>query len=174
MTPSRLQAFSLLELLVTLAVAGTLLSIAVPSFSAYLEQNRQTAHVNQMLGAINYARATAITAGTTVSLCAGDGACDNSRRWQDQILIFTDANRNGQLDGSDTLLRINALASDYSWDWSNFRRQKHMSFKSDGTTLSLNGTFTLCQHAQDARRVVINLSGRARSDKPTDEARCTP
>ncbi|WP_439859696.1 GspH/FimT family pseudopilin [Pseudomonas sp. MBLB4136] len=173
MSPYRLQAFSLMELLVSIALTAILLSIAAPSFSAYLQQSRQTAHINQMLAALNYARNRAISGAMPVSLCAGTSSCNGSRRWQEQLLIFIDVNLNGQLDGSDTLLQMEPLVTNYTWDWSNFRNQKHLSFKVDGTTHALNGTLTLCENTRPAARIVINLAGRARIDRAASNNLCS-
>lgn len=173
MLPTRQQAFSLIELLTTLVVLGILLSIALPSLSTHIQHSRQTTQVNLMLGALYYARAKAITSRTMVSLCAGDSSCGDSTRWHQQILIFSDTNRDGHFDEGDSLLHVASLAENYSWNWSNFRNQKHMSFKANGATHALNGTFTLCQNTQAIKRVVINLSGRAKLEPPTDSLHCT-
>lgn len=162
MGPDQQKAFSLAELLVVIVVLGIVLSIATPSFNAFIQHNRQTTHVNQMIDLLNYARAEAVTRRTMVSLCSGDASCGSATYWQHQILIFNDTNRNGQFDIGDALLRIALLDENHRWHWSNFRNQKHMSYKPDGTTHSLNGTFTLCQNAQPMRSITLNTSGRAR------------
>lgn len=166
------QAFSLIEALVTLALLSTLASIAIPSLSSTIQGSRQTTQTNQLIGALNYARSKAITNRGMVSLCAGNASCSNSTRWQQQILIFSDANRDGLLNPEDTLLVVVSLAENYSWNWSNFRNQNHMSYKPDGTTHSLNGTFTLCLQGQPTRAVAINTSGRARLATPSTINAC--
>lgn len=172
MMPSRQQAFSLIEAIVTLAILGTLIGIAIPSLSSTIQSSQQTTQVNQMVSALNYARTKAITSRRMVSLCAGNTSCSNSTRWQEQILIFSDGNRDGLLNQSDTLLSMVSLAENYSWNWSNFRNQKHMSYKPDGTTHSLNGTFTLCLQDDPTRAVAINASGRARLATPKKANAC--
>ena len=167
------QAFSLIEALVTLTVLSTLVSIAIPSLSNIIQSSRQTTQTNQLIGALNYARAKAITSRRMVSLCAGNTSCSNSTRWQQQILIFSDVNRDGLLNPEDTLLVVVSLAENYSWNWSNFRNQNHMSYKPDGTTHSLNGTFTLCLRDQSTRAVAVNTSGRARLAIPSTINACT-
>lgn len=169
----RQQAFSLIETLTTLLVLGILLSIATPGLSAYLQNAQQKTQLNQLISALHYARSKAITSGGMVTLCAGDAQCSGSKRWQQQLLLFADGNHNGQLDLGDELYRLEPVAANYSWDWSNFRNQNHMTYKPDGTTHSLNGTFTLCHGGQAKQAVVVNPTGRARLSATTTSERCT-
>lgn len=45
-----MKGFTLIELMVTIAVAAVLLGIAVPSFQDMLERNRVAAQTNEVLG----------------------------------------------------------------------------------------------------------------------------
>lgn len=173
MTLSQQRAFSLIEILITLIITSIVFSIATPSLSSAIQSSKQTIHTNQMIGALNYARNKAITSKRMVSLCAGSTSCNNATQWEQQIIIFIDINQDGQFNQTDTLLNTLYLDEIYSWHWSNFRNQKHMSYKPDGTTHSLNGTFTLCMQHLPTRSIVINTSGRARIAAPTNANACT-
>jgi type IV fimbrial biogenesis protein FimT len=52
--------FTLVELVITVAVASVLLAMAVPSFNQMIISSRLTAQSNDMLAAINLARSEAI------------------------------------------------------------------------------------------------------------------
>ncbi|MCQ4322062.1 GspH/FimT family pseudopilin [Stutzerimonas stutzeri] len=171
--PNRNQGFTLIELLITLTLFGIVLAIAVPGFTRALESTHQRTLVNQLLADLNFARSRAITTRQMVSLCAGDARCDDLARWREQIIIFDDTNANGVLDGDESPVRISSLAARHEWNWGNFRNQRYMSFKPDGTTHSLNGTFTLCRENQALETIVINITGRTRLGSPTDNKHCT-
>lgn len=64
-----LAAFTLVELLVTVAIAAILVSLAVPSFNTMLLNNRLTAQANAFASALNYARAGALTQNINVQVC---------------------------------------------------------------------------------------------------------
>lgn len=165
------RAVGLVELLVILTLLAILMAIAVPNFSNHIQRTQQATHVNELLTALHFSRAEAVARRTTVSLCDGIDDC-GSRRWQNQLIIFADHNRNGRVDEGEPILRTLHIASTYSWHWSNFRAQNHISFKSNGMTHSLNGTFTLCREATAVRSIVVNVAGRTRLDTPNDNARC--
>ena len=78
----RHRGITLLELLVTLAVASILLTVAVPNMQVLVQNNRTVSSTNELVSALNVARAEAIKRGESVSLSAlvpsqrlGGGAC---------------------------------------------------------------------------------------------------
>ena len=169
---SRQRAFNLLELLVCMAVLAILTVLAIPSGKDYIQKNRQLTAVNEMIEILSYSRWASITSGVPVSLCSGELLCNNSKSWEDGILVFKDANRNGQIDATESVLRANPPTEKYRWDWSNFRNKTHMTFMPNGTTDSLNGTFTLCLEQQAVNTVVLNITRRGRRASPANSANC--
>lgn len=63
------QGFTLVELMVTLGVAGVLLALAVPSFNQLIVTNRLTTQANEVVAAMNFARSEAIKRNTRISFC---------------------------------------------------------------------------------------------------------
>lgn len=80
--PTAQKGFTLVELLVTVAVAAILMVVAVPNFNRMILSNRLSAAANDVVLAVNTARMEAIKRNATLLLC-GDGAvyvgsCDSS------------------------------------------------------------------------------------------------
>lgn len=69
--------FTLIELLVTLALVAIFATIAAPSFNRIVQGSQLSAHANDLLTAISYARSEAIKRGTIISLCPADGDLQN-------------------------------------------------------------------------------------------------
>lgn len=80
---TREQGFTLMELIVTLAVAAIILSFGVPGFTSFIDNNRATTHTNDLVTALNLARSEATRRGATVSVCSStDGAtCNGTSDW---------------------------------------------------------------------------------------------
>ena len=74
---SRSSGFTLIELMVTLAVLAIILTIGVPSFRTLIESNRVTSQANTFLSAVNLARTEAIKRGSQVALLAEAGGFAN-------------------------------------------------------------------------------------------------
>lgn len=64
-----LAGFTLLELMITLAVLAILTALAVPSFQTLLERNRLTSATNDLLGAFMMARSNAVTRRVITHVC---------------------------------------------------------------------------------------------------------
>ena len=54
------QGFTLMELMVTLAVAAIVLTVGVPSFSGVIKDSRMTTQANQIVTSVKMARSAAV------------------------------------------------------------------------------------------------------------------
>ncbi|MCZ6761931.1 MAG: prepilin-type N-terminal cleavage/methylation domain-containing protein, partial [Gammaproteobacteria bacterium] len=54
------RGFTLLELMITLLIAGIILSIGVPSFRGVMQNQRMTTATNEMVMSLNLAKSEAI------------------------------------------------------------------------------------------------------------------
>lgn len=67
-SPHHQSGFTLIELMLTLAVLGILTTLAVPSFSSYIANQRVKAAAYDLLATLNYARSEAIKRNDTVTV----------------------------------------------------------------------------------------------------------
>ena len=61
-----------MELLMAIAVLAILISLAVPSFSRFVQDNRLAGQANEMVSALQFARSEALKRVTWVELCASN------------------------------------------------------------------------------------------------------
>lgn len=77
---TRQRGISLVELIVALAIAATMMLFAIPAFDNFNTQRRITSSSNLIISAINYARSEAARRGVNVSVQAVD-ADDEDNEW---------------------------------------------------------------------------------------------
>jgi type IV fimbrial biogenesis protein FimT len=166
------RGFTLVELLVVLAMGAILLAIAIPGYAFLANTNRLAAVTNDLVSAIQLARSEAVKRGMRVTVCktgnamAPAPACDTVVGWQQGWLVFVDGGTRGVIDTGDMLLRVQGsapaavaiTASNYS---------SHISYLPSGVSQGSNGlpngTLRICV-AGNRRDIIINSTGRPRID----------
>jgi type IV fimbrial biogenesis protein FimT len=106
---SHIKGFSLVELMITIAIAAILMALAAPGFRDLIVSNRLTSDVNGYISLINYARSEAISRNQSVVVCPRNPAnisCSNTQFWnENEIQVFIDANGNNDRNATDVLLK---------------------------------------------------------------------
>jgi type IV fimbrial biogenesis protein FimT len=87
------RGFTLVEMMIAIAVMAILLAVAVPSFNDALLGNRLAAHANSLVASVALARGEAIKRNGTVTLCASaDGVnCSSSGGWEQGWIVKSSA-----------------------------------------------------------------------------------
>lgn len=157
--------FTLVELMITLAVAAIVVTAGVPSFMSMIASNRVTAASNEMVTALNLAKSEAIRSGQNTVLCkSADGSsCDDKKAWGDGWLLFNDANGDQKKQDTEQVVRVHA-AADPSLDFV-FRSGNFIEFRPNGRT-NESGRFCFRNSYQDdnSRAVVLTPAGRIRTE----------
>jgi type IV fimbrial biogenesis protein FimT len=152
----RAAGFTMVELLITIAIASILLTLAVPSFQYVTNSNRIAGELNGLVGDLQLARAEAIREGRTVTVCAStDGAtCSNAITWQTGWIV---------VDSNQTIFRVQkTFSSTDTFVASN--NVSAVAFNRDGYAVGIpNGSLITLHDSSDTnawtRCLSINLSG---------------
>lgn len=149
--------FTLIELMVTIAILAIVLTVAVPGFQDFVARNRLAAATNELVSALALARSEAVKRATRVTVSSADWTAG----WQ----VFVDTGTAGDAtDDDDIVLRVyqpnsNSGATITADD--NF--SSYISYLpsgvSDGSGGAGSGDFEICKSGQ-AR--VISISGTGR------------
>ncbi|MCD9086513.1 GspH/FimT family pseudopilin [Stenotrophomonas sp. SY1] len=101
--------FTLVELMVTIAVLAIIAAIAVPSMQGIIKSNRLSAASTELVAALQLARAEAVRRNARVTVCASDDglACTATDAWTRWIVLGRDT-----VSGSDEVIRDSSVTGD--------------------------------------------------------------
>ena len=156
--------FTLIELVVTMAVAAILITVAVPNMRTFIQNGRLNTQVNDLIGDLSLARSEAIKRRTIVGICksVNGTTCAGGGNWQDGRAIFVDANNNNTWEADEIILRFREkLASGNSLAAAS---PNPIIFSANGKPIATAvGAFAVCDYrgASKGKQVSLNSIGQA-------------
>lgn len=98
------KGFTLVELMVTVAVMAILAAIAIPNFTSLINSNRLVSQANELVGVVQGARSEAIRYNQRVYVCSSNNgtSCSGSATWNGW-LVFVDRDRNASPAAAEIL-----------------------------------------------------------------------
>jgi len=169
----RLIGFSVIELMVTVAVLSILLVLVAPSFQTTIQNNRLYTQVNDFHLSLSRARSAAMSRVQRVTVCASaDGAtCSNSGIWENGWIVFSEHHdsQNATVDPNDVILEIKQALSGNTTLRGDSDVTNYVSYAGTGFTTLVSGStqtgkFALCDNRglSDGKALLINAAGRPR------------
>lgn len=167
MIMKKYSGYSLIELMVALAVLAVLLSVGVPRLSVFFKGNQMVSNANELLAGLHLARSEAIKRGSRVSICRSTNAdsasptCSSGTEgWETGWFVFVEGrdegNAYGEYSGADVttpsaILRVNtgAEGSKVTITTSDTDIKDYVSFTSRGAPKlsggnTQSGVFRVC------------------------------
>lgn len=141
------QGFTLVELVIVMAIAAILYSLSAPGLQRLIANNRLSATTNKLSGALALARSEAVKRGATTVICASNSnqtdctSTATGSEWVDGWLIWADGDQDGLVDSAE-ILRVNeALRGQIAISATNVS----LSFDATGfATTNTPGTIKVC------------------------------
>ncbi|MEO8508328.1 MAG: GspH/FimT family pseudopilin [Betaproteobacteria bacterium] len=168
----RPSGFTVLELLVALAVGAALLLLGIPGYGAWIAEMELRDRVAALVEAMSLARAEAIKRGVRVNLCPSVDAtyCADDGRWEAGWIIFADTNHDGERDDDETIVRVQDRARPGITVRGNRPVADYVSYTGLGQTRMVNGalqmgTLTVCRQGRNGIAIVLANGGRVRVDR---------
>lgn len=179
----RAKGFTLIELMVTVAVAAVLLVIGVPSFVAFQRSSELTSAANSFVAALGAARGEAMKRGLQAVVVP---RANND--WATGWTVFVDTDYNQQLNGADILIQQRGALPSYFAATGQGTAQlspSYIMFNPSGYTQTSDSIFQSAtlkierndisgtEKTQQTRIIVIAKTGRARACQPATDTTCT-
>jgi type IV fimbrial biogenesis protein FimT len=178
--PRGTSGFTLIELMVTVAMAAGVLTFGVPFFQSAVESVRLNTAASTFNAASNLARSEAVKRGTRVAICAGsNGTCGTN--WKAGWIVFADLDRDCAINNASTD-EIREVPGNPSLSWVNAETSTGklavtcIAFGSPGQVDGLSTgaaapvTVTFCSTRGNSRVFDLNRVGHAALSTQT----CTP
>ena len=159
--------FSLIELLVCIAILAIFTTVAVPSYSALVQRQEMTTAVNGMVHLLNLARMEAIKRQTFMTICPTADNKNCSTDWNLPLMLFEDPNKDEHRTDNEQLLRVLEPRSSTQWT----ANRNYVQYQASGLINGTNASLVYCPQsgeARYARRIIINIGGRVRLSADRD------
>lgn len=156
--------FTLVELLIVVAILGILGSLALPGFQGLINSNRLTSAANDFLAGTMNARAEAIRRARRVVMCksSDSSSCNDGLTWSSGWIIFADDNEDNLLTSGEQILRVQQGSVRVTAATPANTFQNRVSFTNRGAILQGSGSITFCIAGQTMRRLELTATGRTR------------
>jgi len=164
MSRGQVRGFTLIELMVTVAVLAILAAIALPSFQQTLRSNRVATSANSLIGSLALARSEAIRSTHGAAVCSSTNGTACGGTWSDGYLVWADTNGDGALAANEAVLKFNRGNGDIAIAGPG----NAIRFDSRGRAAA-NAALTLrpptCGSAQLQRQIDVTITGQVKTTK---------
>lgn len=159
-----MSGFTLIELMVVVAIAAIMAAVTAPSFVTFIKEQRLRSAGNAILMSFQYMRIESMRLGQTITMCpSADGATCAGSNYSTGWIIFVDDDSNGsRTAGSEELLRVYpALGASETITLTGFGGNDYVSLGVRGRP-GATGTVKVCDDRTGnvGKRVQMNLAGR--------------
>ncbi|MDP2561854.1 GspH/FimT family pseudopilin [Psychrobium sp. 1_MG-2023] len=155
--------FTLVELLITVAIAGILLTVGVPKLSSFLQDSELINTSNRISTLTTFARSESMKRGQQVVVCRSSNSetCSSSGYF---LIVGLDANDDSNINTGETLLKITELvdSNNVSVFFKSLTNSR-IVFSSKGTPDEI-GTIEICDSRGKnyAKAITLNIGGQLR------------
>lgn len=162
--------FTLLELIVVIAIASILLGLGVPSLGPFLSSERGVARMNSLAASLALTRSEAIKRNQHVVLCKspdGEYCQRKGASWHDGWIVFVDRDHDRRRSDDEPIILYQGRGSTgQTLTYAAFGSRHYITYRPSGFTRT-NGTFTLCdpRYPDNARALILMKTGRVRASR---------
>jgi len=164
---NNIKGFTLIELITVLSILAISITLAVPSFKSFMQNNQASSEAHKLLASFFLARSEAVKRGVRVTMCprvyprTNPETCTGSNQWSKGWLLYIDESGViGDFDSTDVIIKV--------WDTVSgnptlVSTSPNLQFQTSGDVLvSVDFTLTMPNCAgQQVRNIDVSVTGRA-------------
>ncbi|MEM1110583.1 MAG: GspH/FimT family pseudopilin [Pseudomonadota bacterium] len=169
--------FTLVELMVVLAIMSIMLLIAAPSMRDVIKNNRLLAESYAIRATLNSARSEAMSRRMSTIVCESENlttCASSTNAWSKGYLAFVDADGDGLPDADEIFAKHLTEIPDISLSFRDFggNARSSLRFSPRGDAIGNSGTATLCDDrgATVAKALIVTSAGQIRSAIDSDDS----
>ena len=176
------KAFTLTELMFTIAIISILASVALPAYTSIVRTTKISSYTSQLHAALLMTRSEAIKRGRSVTICRSSSANSSNPKcasalsdslintgWGEGWLIFVDVNNDNVYNSDDVLIQVQAamISPVTAGSIVPFPNRNKLTYNSTGQIFGVFMHFIVSRPISDAdvshdRFICIASGGRAR------------
>lgn len=168
------RGYTLVEITIVTAVITTISTLALPTFNDVIERQRVSSVLHSLSAHLANARNTAITRGTSISVCpSADGeSCTGHYDWSEGWITYRDGNKLGKPETTDSILQYENAATRAPMQLLSSAGRRAIRFSADGRSAGSNLRIKVCNRGQVLGEVIVNNLGRIRTSRPSSYMPC--
>lgn len=160
--PAFKRGFTLIELMVTIAVLAILLAVAIPSYQTFVMNSRMASQTNDLITALSLARSEAVKRAANVTVCASSDGATCTGGWATGWIVR---------DAAGTPIRVQQALAGNSTLTGGANVASAITFTASGrttiptTATDATTTLTLCPPSPavvQGRAIQVERTGRTR------------
>ena len=173
------KGFTLLELIIVVAILGITMAIATPGLRTMIANNRISGAASDFVAALQFAKAEAVARINPVTLCKSSNStgCAGTGDWQQGWIVFSDDNGDaGVDDGEEVLLNHQALNAQITFIGTAGVTDAITMQPSGTSSVTTIETLMICDGRgfdYSSRGILITITGRGSVMKGSDTGQTT-
>lgn len=174
------RGFTLLELLIGIAILGITMAFAAPGFITLIANNRISGDTSDFVSALQLAKSESAARVNPVTICkrnTAGNACVAAGGWQQGWIVFSDNNGDGAVNAGEAVVLVHEALDPLITFNGTIGVTNSITYNPSGTT-SITGTQVLIMcddrgFAESAKGILITITGRGGVLKAADSGQTT-
>lgn len=170
------KGFSLLELIIIIAILGITMAIAAPGLGTMISNSRVSGSINEFVAALQFAKAESATRVNPVTICKKkknkNDKCEDNDDWQLGWIVFSDLDGDAKIDNEDTVLLVHEPLDERITFGGTAGVEETITYQPTGTTtITATEVLIMCDDrgfAESAKGVLVTITGRGSVMKASD------